>query len=268
MIADSLVLDPNARYDIFSQVDGTELEVISVNILYGLLKSDSGLSMRFFRHLARKLAIQLRNLHPTSIIKDKKEEESDGEEEEDTLEKTETNQLDAHHKKTDNKEEDLIKKFDLPTTEILLRTIDAVKVTQVLNQVGKIHLFQEHICFESSIFGRDKLNTYTMDSIADVVYDPKKSTLVLDLKGKKVLFIDLRDGENFSKLLTSVWREVKQQKNNKSVKKPKRVPVKDSISLTDDDRNLLVNAGTTLTHFKDGEYMRERTSNCLCYCSW
>jgi len=173
---------------------------------------------------------------------------------------------------------EFLKLFHLPSTEVLIRMTDCIKFKPVLKQVGKIFLFREHVCFESSVFGRNRSNTFVMNQILSVLYDAKKGILTIDEKGKKVQFLQIKDGDTFVQLLISVWEEGKQKESNVNVKtdkektkepKKKEIIHKGSIRIQDSSskKNLssedtitmstedwdLVNAGANLVSFKDGE---------------
>jgi len=124
------------------------------------------------------------------------------------------------------------------------------------------------VCFDSSVFGRNKSNIYVMNKIANISYDAKKGILTLDHKAKKDQFLSIKDGDTFVKLLISVWEEVKQKqgkdskksKENKNKTKQDHKPIKKSITISNDGNITMssgdwaiVNKGANLVTFKDGE---------------
>lgn len=188
-----------------------EMESISISILFGLFRSDPGLSMRFYRQMARKLAMQLRSLQmPKKLTAEEEAAIPDSDEEEAAAA--------AQAKKEERKEErkdQLVRvdsallalhlKFQLPNTEVLVARTEC-QMKGVLKKVGRLYLFQHCLCFESDVFGAAQADKFPLDQVQGLELD--KKTLKFAFGGKKHTYMNLRETDKFGSALLPIWQSL------------------------------------------------------------
>eukprot|EP01125_Pyxidicula_operculata_P010633 TRINITY_DN3502_c0_g1_i1.p1 TRINITY_DN3502_c0_g1~~TRINITY_DN3502_c0_g1_i1.p1 ORF type:complete len:1176 (+),score=281.93 TRINITY_DN3502_c0_g1_i1:32-3559(+) len=282
-----------------------ELEAIAVDILFGIFKSDPALSMKFFRQTAVKISQQLRAFHGGSNDnkQSEKSEKSSASniEESDTNSEVESDESESNEGQKDvpkkekrltkslvnvptfdrsssirsssspsssslvvNEKEEAAKRFRLPTSEVLIKYADCF-IKTVVKQAGKIYLFQEHVCFESSIFGMSTQEVFPMNQITNIELHKKKVLKLEASKGKKFSFSGIKEVDNLSSLMIRLWeerRKVETQKPGTQSAKSKVLgvsaikPNKEEITMTSADWVMLLK-GAELKSYKDGQVIVE-----------
>ncbi|KAF2077924.1 hypothetical protein CYY_000802 [Polysphondylium violaceum] len=102
-----------------------------------------------------------------------------------------------------------IKKFKLPTDEILLHDYSAALYKQILLH-GRLYLFTNHLCFESKIFG---IKTTEIIQIKDIIQIRKKNknlavAIEISTQSQKFSFASFVSRDKSYKEIIEVWKEV------------------------------------------------------------
>jgi len=148
----------------------------------------------------------------------------------------------------------------------------------VLKTAGKLHIFQQHVCFEANVYGRTHADSFDFKEI-DIEVD--KKTIKIRSKDKKMHFIDIKDFDNFSGVLVPLWQGITAQstqskkdsekekkatkkadklKPNKEMKRTASVTSKSgqanegAVTMTPDDWNRLLE-GARIVGYASGDYV-------------
>jgi len=129
----------------------------------------------------------------------------------------------------------------------------------VISKVGKLYLFQNHLCFESNVFGSKSTDAYPLRSI--VAMEVKKGTLKIETKNKKANFSQIQEMDPFVELLKTLWNEIqkkgagdKKDKSDKKSKSKRETESTSSVTMASSDWDLLL-TGASLVKYKNGEYI-------------
>lgn len=202
-----------------------ELEEISVHLLMSIFRNNPGLCLRFFRHMAMKLAEKLRDLNksappPQAGTPSDKPEDKKDEKKPDSPRKVDGKKDNVKPETPKGKEstapaENLLEKFHLPVClliptklfansnqadETLVQTVDVV-LKERIKKLGKLYIFQKHIVFEYHVFGMDSKDVITLGKVKQIKCEEKKGSLKID--GRQ--FTNIKDFAQVHGLLTALW---------------------------------------------------------------
>lgn len=156
-----------------------ELYVIELSLVFDLFISSSGLSKRFWRGMALKLADRLNKL--TGAPKEVKSEAS--------KKGPTAPEPEAPKEKILSRDEEFQQRFSLPSTEVILKDYTAT-MEQMMSQYGNLYISENYISFYSKIFGYESKTVISIRSVRGfnkkgndklvIKYAKKKITLRFD----------------------------------------------------------------------------------------
>eukprot|EP01128_Nolandella_sp_AFSM9_P006703 TRINITY_DN350_c0_g3_i1.p1 TRINITY_DN350_c0_g3~~TRINITY_DN350_c0_g3_i1.p1 ORF type:complete len:1270 (+),score=401.91 TRINITY_DN350_c0_g3_i1:33-3842(+) len=241
------------------------LKAISINILFGLFRGNPGLSMRFYRQMARKLATQLRSLHSKKAPPPTDDEESESDEEGVVKKQIqEVKPKEEEGVKMDAETLELLKKFELPLTENLIISCEC-SLKGILKKVGVLHVFSNNICFESNVFGSSNKDVFLLEDITDLAVD--KKGLRLTCNKKKHQYINVKNLTAFKAMVVPLWAEALNNPTKVPTKKSKKAKLKktatqsaaraeksEAVTMLQEDWELLID-GAKSHHYHAGDYI-------------
>lgn len=185
-----------ATADVVADSDNTnpvEVYQIEVHICYEILKSNPGLSMRFYKQMALKLSQRLRNLHappPQKLSDSKKAKKAKkasaasagqaGEAKDAPSAAAQENEMEK------SKDRAFTEKFDLDESEIPIKEYEC-QSKGVVRKYGTMYITSHHICFDATVFGMSSQEVIKLDRITGTEVKNKKE-LRIAVKGKKWAF--------------------------------------------------------------------------------
>eukprot|EP01122_Echinamoeba_exundans_P008896 TRINITY_DN302_c0_g3_i1.p1 TRINITY_DN302_c0_g3~~TRINITY_DN302_c0_g3_i1.p1 ORF type:complete len:1771 (-),score=520.87 TRINITY_DN302_c0_g3_i1:72-5384(-) len=188
-----------ATADVVADSDNVEVFQIEVNICYEILKSNPGLSMRFYKQMALKLSQRLRNLHAPppqkpSEAKATKSSKAAKKSKADSAGEAGADSKDApsaavteNEIEEKSKDKAFTEKFDLDETEIPIKEYECMS-KGVVRKYGTMYITSHHICFEATVFGMSSQEVIKLDRLTATETKNKKE-LRLAIKNKKWTFI-------------------------------------------------------------------------------
>jgi len=146
-------------------------------------------------------------------------------------------------------------KFNLPETEIHIMTLECSFKATLKKVLGSMFVFQEHICFESGLFGFNSKEVIRLDGVTDMTIDKK----ILSLKNKKWYHFSGFNSnvEEIHNLILGLWQNVSQGSKAREMKKVRSnqfLEVENKFTMTDEDWELLIKGKKKKT-FSAGDYI-------------
>eukprot|EP01127_Copromyxa_protea_P015382 TRINITY_DN4420_c0_g1_i1.p1 TRINITY_DN4420_c0_g1~~TRINITY_DN4420_c0_g1_i1.p1 ORF type:complete len:620 (-),score=144.50 TRINITY_DN4420_c0_g1_i1:23-1882(-) len=255
-----------ATASVIAHTSLVKLQVISISILNTLLRSDPGLSMRFFRAMALKLRAQLLRLHgPT---KEELKEDDDDSSITDTSEEggnskrtkapakalSETQAQSSPPIQQKSQHESPAQKFHLPESEVMLKLVECT-MKGVMKKLGRLYIFSNNVCFDSHVFGSSTKIVIEIFKITDI--QQKKDILEIKTNKQKYLFSQVQEPETVFKLLNSLWTETRTriQKGDKvNSQKLDKKSMASQTSLSTDSKPIEMEAEDWGMVLKDAKY--------------
>jgi CRP-like cAMP-binding protein len=187
-----------ATADVVADADNVEVFQIEVNICYEILKSNPGLSMRFYKQMALKLSQRLRNLHAPSLqkpaeakttksAKAKKAKAVGAAEAGADSKDAPSAAVTENEIEEKSKDKAFTEKFDLDESEIPIKEYECMS-KGVVRKYGTMYITSHHICFEATVFGMSSQEVIKLDRLTATETKNKKE-LRLAIKNKKWTFI-------------------------------------------------------------------------------
>eukprot|EP01127_Copromyxa_protea_P017174 TRINITY_DN5202_c0_g1_i1.p1 TRINITY_DN5202_c0_g1~~TRINITY_DN5202_c0_g1_i1.p1 ORF type:complete len:1213 (+),score=239.05 TRINITY_DN5202_c0_g1_i1:596-4234(+) len=265
-----------------------EYEEISVDVLYTILETSPALSMRFYRQVARKLALFLKSLHgPKPTNDDDSEDDDEGTgsaSEEKSLKNTNSvsktsaataTTATANTANTNNAEmaktmgrtsvmkenETLQSRFHLPASEVMLKMTDCICYKGAVKKAGKLYLFRRHLVFEAQVFGMKQVDNYELWKFKEVKM--AKDKLKVKTKSKSLEFSGIENLDTFTQLLSAFVLEAAEDPlkgNSKQQKQQKQLaavaPKEKYVEMTGEDWDLVMSVAV-FRDYKPGETIIE-----------
>eukprot|EP01130_Rhizamoeba_saxonica_P016523 TRINITY_DN7657_c0_g1_i1.p1 TRINITY_DN7657_c0_g1~~TRINITY_DN7657_c0_g1_i1.p1 ORF type:complete len:795 (-),score=172.85 TRINITY_DN7657_c0_g1_i1:12-2357(-) len=185
-----------ATASVVADDDNVELSSISINILFEVFILHPALAMRFYKDLAIKIAGKLRNLT--------QENKGDsGIPTQSQVPKYRSRSRGVSRKKSSK--EELWKKYNLPRQAVLVSDFECqFKEKLRVKKLGHMYIFQEHVVFESRVFGQMNREKIYLGDVTNIV-QKKNNTLQIIYKKKKYNFVEIQNIEDVLNLLNSLW---------------------------------------------------------------
>eukprot|EP01125_Pyxidicula_operculata_P003980 TRINITY_DN1561_c0_g1_i1.p1 TRINITY_DN1561_c0_g1~~TRINITY_DN1561_c0_g1_i1.p1 ORF type:complete len:665 (+),score=215.25 TRINITY_DN1561_c0_g1_i1:185-1996(+) len=242
VLGDASLIRSREPTTVVADNDQVEVEVVDFEILLPLFTSDPGLSARFYRTLAKKQASQLMKQQPTyssssssdhakpSSRRSSSSSSSSANVSQDSSKRSSapsmkstgssgdipsTSVTDSKSSTTtssSNSKRSIQSKFQLKPEESLLDETECSgsSFRSLLKVYGKLYLFDNYICFESSVFGQEQLEVIPFSKVSAL--NITSDSIKVEAKGKKISFHQIKNFDRFTQNLTTTWCDVRLRK--------------------------------------------------------
>lgn len=205
-------------------VEASEVHQIGVDYVLKICESESDLSEKLHRILALKLARRLRNINASKSRGAGAAAQAPPQPDAATTRLPSNQGLSSSQvimpdedeaKKADEK---FVKKFNLPSAEVIIRAIDCSLKQKVVSH-GTMFVSQGYVCYSASVFGLKKKEVIPLPSISKIEQVAKAIQITTDAD-KVFMFSSFDEPVETLDFLTTLWQNVTEKLKSSGEDRP------------------------------------------------